>query len=64
MISLYYVFWYLVKKQRYTVLYFLLKKLVGPKLLHPCYKRPSLYTRMMTWPGWQKDYFLDAWEVV
>jgi hypothetical protein len=64
MISLYYVFCYLVRKQKYTVLYFLLKKLLGPKLLHTSYKRPSLYSRMMTWTGWKKDYFLEAWEVV
>lgn len=72
MVSLYGVFFYLLRKQKYTILYLLLRKLVGPQLLHPCYSRPSLPRRLFflaqkqwAWYGFQKrDYFLEAWELV
>lgn len=65
MISLYGVIWYLVRKQKYTVLYFLLKKLMGPQLIHPCYSRPSFYKRLVNYvTSTQTDYFYDPWVVV
>jgi hypothetical protein len=65
MISLYGVFWYLVRKQKYTVLYYLLKKLLGPRLLHPCYNKPSLYNRLITFvSSTGTDYFYDPWTLV
>jgi hypothetical protein len=65
MISLYRVFWYLLRKQKYTVLYFLMKKLLGPKLLHPCYSRPSLYNRLIKYViSRDVDYFYDPWVFV
>jgi len=72
MVSVYGVFLYLLRKQKYTVLYLLMRKLLGPQLLHPCYSRPPLQKRLLfsaqrlwAWYGYQRrDYFLEAWELV
>lgn len=65
MISLMKIFWYLVRKQRYTILYFFMKKVLGPRLLHPCYSKPPLYNRLLTFVTTTgTDYFYDPWVVV
>jgi hypothetical protein len=65
MISVYGVFWYLVRKQKYTVLYYFLKKMLGPRLLHPCYSRPSFYSRLLKYvTSRDVDYFYDPWTLL
>ena len=66
MISVFNVVVYLLKKQKYTLMYLFLKKMLGPSWVHPCYSRPPLHTRLLTWVKTRgsKDYFFDAWEQV
>lgn len=64
MISLTGVVMYLIKKQKYTILYFFIKKVLGPRWVHPYYNKPPLPTRLLTWVKWgHHDYFFDPWEV-
>jgi hypothetical protein len=64
MISLTNVVIYLIKNQKYTLLYLFAKKILGPRWVHPYYNRPSLTTRLMTWiQSRNKDYFFDTWEL-
>lgn len=65
MILLSRVIWYLLRKQKYTILYFVMKKFLGPQLLHPCYSRPSFYRRLLSHLTEKKaDYFHDPWVCV
>lgn len=65
MISLMNIVWYLVRKQKYTLLYFFMRKVLGPRLLHPCYSRPSLYNRLLLYVKTRGvDYFHDPWTLV
>jgi hypothetical protein len=65
MLSIYGVIMYLIRKQKYTILYYFLRKVLGPRLLHPCYSRPALHTRLVEWyKNRGRDYFLESWELV
>jgi hypothetical protein len=66
MISVWSVVGYLLRKQKYTLMYLFLKKMLGPSWVHPCYSRPALHTRLLTWMKSQrsKDYFFDSWEQI
>ena len=62
MISLGNVCMFLIRKQKYTVLYLLLRKMFGPSVLNSRY---PLLTRcaehLKLW--WKPDYFYDPWEL-
>jgi len=54
---------FLIRKNRYTLLYLVMRKVVGPRLLHSPY-----YCALPFQAWWRRlsepDYFYDSWEVV